>query len=70
MKDIYVKMPSSASEWTKVAQKFEDRWNFPSCLGAIDGKHVTLRCPNKSGSMFYNYKGTYSVVLMAVADAE
>lgn len=44
-------------------------WNFPHCLGAIDGKHVRIIPPAHSGSYFYNYKGFHSVVLMAIANA-
>lgn len=69
LKDEYLKCPNSPEEWRQVASEFEKQWNFPNCLGAIDGKHCVTIQPPKSGSHFINYKGTFSVVLMAVADA-
>jgi hypothetical protein len=57
----------SLNEWENIAKTFQDRSQFPHCLGAVDGKHVRLTTP--IGSMFYNYKGYSSIVLMAVADA-
>ena len=52
-----------------IAIEFETRWNFPHCLGALDGKHVQIVPPAGSGSYFYNYKKTHSMVLLAIADA-
>ena len=66
---IAVLVPSNEAAWKKLASDFWSLWGFPLCLGAIDGKHCVIVCPKNSGSAFYNYKGSFSVVLMAVADA-
>lgn len=62
-------MPSTAAQWRLISQEFQDLWNFPQCIGAMDGKHVVLQCPINSGSEYYNYKSFYSIVLFALVDA-
>ena len=68
--DGHMKCPKTAEEWKEVAGKFSSLWNFNNCLGAIDGKHIAIRKPKKSGTNFYNYKGFFSIVLMAFAAAD
>lgn len=52
-----------------IANDFFVKWNFPNCIGAIDGKHVKVKSPHHSGSLYYNYKQYFSILLQAVVDA-
>ncbi|CAF4745322.1 unnamed protein product [Pieris macdunnoughi] len=62
-------VPRTKENWKILAQRFGNAWNFDNCIGAVDGKHITLQKPEHSGSYYYNYKGTYSIVLMGIANA-
>jgi hypothetical protein len=69
MKEECVICPVTPADWQKVADDFWDKWNFPHTCGAIDGKHVAIHKPSNSGSHYHNYKGFFSVVMLAVVDA-
>lgn len=62
-------MPRNEEDWRQIAYDYYKKWNFPNCLGAMDGKHVAIESPINSGTEFYNYKGFFSIVLFAVVDA-
>ena len=39
--------------------------NFPNCIGAFDG---IIQAPPRWGSLYFNYKGSFSMVLMTLVD--
>lgn len=65
----YVK-PPSADDYFKIAEGFAAKWNLPHCLGAVDGKHITMKAPANSGTNYFNYKKGFSINLLGVCDAD
>lgn len=59
----------TTNDFYKIAKDFEHLWNFPNCVGSIDGKHIRIKCPPSSGSQFYNYKKYFSIHLQGITDA-
>ncbi|XP_017467818.1 PREDICTED: uncharacterized protein LOC108360141 isoform X2 [Rhagoletis zephyria] len=68
LKGLHMKFPNSPSEWESIAYEFAIKWQFPNCIGALDGKHITFRPRRKDGAFYHNYKGTNSIVLLALVD--
>ena len=66
----YMSLPDSKGKWLSVAMEFEEKWQFPNCVGAIDGKHVPLINPFNSGPTYFNYKTFFSIVLLLLVDAD
>lgn len=53
-------MDFTPQNWLDVSNDFFTTWNMPNCLGAIDGKHIKLKCPPNAGSQYFNYKVIYA----------
>ena len=42
--DYVMTCPTSPEDWLEVESVFCRRWNIPHAPGALDGKHVPIRC--------------------------
>ncbi|TKR95174.1 hypothetical protein L596_009377 [Steinernema carpocapsae] len=59
----------SLDQWMTLAEGFEHRWDFPNCVGALDGRHFVIRAPTGEMSDYLDYNGSYSVTGHALVDA-
>ena len=66
----YMSPTETEDQWKNIARDFDGLWQFPHVVGAIDGKYVMTEAPAKSGTLYHNHKGTFSIVLLAVCDAK
>ena len=64
---LYLRVKSTKEEWLLIAEKFENRWQYPNAIEPVDGKHVIIHKPNHGRSHYHNYKHTHSAILIAIA---
>lgn len=65
----FLQIPKSTKVWEEIIKSFNGCCNFPWCGGMLDEKHVILQCPATIGSQYFNYKGTFSIVWLAMANS-
>lgn len=42
--------------WEAIADDFWEKMQFSICIGALDSKHIMLKKPSQSVSLYFNYK--------------
>lgn len=67
LQPVYLREPSR-EDFQRIAEGYEEKWNFANCVGAIDGKLIRVICPAHSGSDFWCYKKYFAINLMACCD--
>ena len=66
---LILQPPASQEHWLAISKQFEFQWNLPHVIGALDGKHIRIQCRPGTETLFHNYKGFVSMVLLALCDA-
>ena len=64
--------PKTREEFISIMADMEAHWQFGFAFCGIDGSHIPIKCPAGGAvamKQYYNFKNFYSVVLLALVDA-
>lgn len=61
-------MPTNEAEVKHLVTKFDEAYNFPQCLGAIDGTHIDIKRPAENSQDYMNRKQRFSLNVQATCD--
>ncbi|CAB4028344.1 Hypothetical predicted protein [Paramuricea clavata] len=60
-----IKFPTTEEQLSATMKIFQ----FPNCVGAIDGSHINIKKPVVHPTDYYNRKGNYSILIQGVCDS-
>ena len=52
----------------QIIRRYEEKWGFTMCAGAVDGTHIPVLAPSQSHIDYVNRKGQHSIVMQAIVD--
>ena len=61
---------STVDDQRQIEHRFSTKWNFSNCIGALDSKYIMIKASPNLSSLFHNYKGYFSILHMALVDAD
>lgn len=64
-----VTFPTIDDEIKKTIDGFLTNYQYPLCLGALDGTHISITPPMGFETDYFNYKKFHSIIMLAVVDA-
>jgi hypothetical protein len=57
-------MSGKTNDWMNTVNDFYQGMQFPNCIGAMDGKLRKIQMPAGSGSLLYNFRRFFSILLL------
>lgn len=66
---IHLRLPTE-EEFREIERKFDQKYQFPMTVGAIDGCHIPVTVPSHLATDYHNYKGWNSSLCLAICDSE
>ncbi|XP_017025421.1 putative nuclease HARBI1 isoform X1 [Drosophila kikkawai] len=70
LKRTFLEIPRTEEQWLSIARDFQEMWNFPHCLGAVDGHHIAFRSKTITDASYSNYRQFKSIIMLALVDAQ
>ena len=64
----YIKLLKTVSEVEEKTKNFLKQFNFPQCLGAVDGTHINIKQPGSNATDYVNRKSHFSINVQACCD--
>ena len=69
----FVNFPETVDQMLTAILQMEDKWQFPSAFGGVDGCHIPMKCSsggNEARKEYFNLKMFCSIVMMGIAGVD